>query len=154
MKFIEDLYHETLGELIEEIKDTVKDIKSELFQPFSEIVDEFKSLGLLSHNDDDDDDEDSEGYDDCDSASSMQSNLRPNKYTNITATKKVATIIIKEVYQMNGPKPFQRIIECSQSEVGYYTQLAGNKSKQSQWIQANFPGADINRGFSMAVNIK
>ena len=65
----------------------------------------------------------------------------------------MATITIKGVFQMNGPKPFQRIIECSQSEVSYYTQLAGNKSKQAQWIQANFPGAVTNRGFSMAVNI-
>ena len=66
----------------------------------------------------------------------------------------MAKVTIKGVYQLNGPKPFQRIIECSQSEVGYYTQLAGNKSKQAQWIQANFPGADTSRGFSMALNIK
>ena len=55
---------------------------------------------------------------------------------------------------MNGPKPFTREITCSSSEVGYYSQLMGNKSKQTQWISANFPGADISRGFSMSVNIK
>lgn len=55
---------------------------------------------------------------------------------------------------MNGPKPFTRTIECASSETGYYSQLMGNKSKQAQWIQANFPGADTNRGFSMTVNIK
>ena len=155
MKFLKDLYHETLGELIEEIKDTVGDIKSELLQPLSEIVDEFKSLGISSHNDDDDDDEDFEGYDDCDSSSSMQSNLRPNKHTKITAAKKVATITIKGVYQMNGPKPFTRVIECSSpSETGYYSQMMGNKSRQAQWIQANFPGANVSKGFSMSINIK
>ncbi|MDE6682632.1 MAG: hypothetical protein K2J87_04325 [Muribaculaceae bacterium] len=66
----------------------------------------------------------------------------------------MATVTIKGVFQMNGPKPFQRIIECSQSEVGYYTQLAGNQSKQAQWIQANFPGANVSKGFSMTINIK
>lgn len=66
----------------------------------------------------------------------------------------MAKVTIKGVYQMNGPKPFVREITCSQSEVGYYTQLMGNKSRQAQWITANFPGADTNRGFSMSVNIK
>lgn len=63
-------------------------------------------------------------------------------------------VTIKGVYQMNGPKPFTREINCSQSEVSYYTQLMGNKSKQAQWISTNFPGAETARGFSMAVNIK
>ena len=64
------------------------------------------------------------------------------------------TVIIKGVYQMNGPKPFTRTIECPSSETGYYSQLMGNKSKQAQWIQANFPSANTDRGFSMVVNIK
>ncbi len=66
----------------------------------------------------------------------------------------MATVTIKGVYQMNGPKPFTRVFECSASETGYYSQLAGNKSKQAQWIQANFPGANTGKGFSMSVNIK
>lgn len=66
----------------------------------------------------------------------------------------MATVTIKGVYQMNGPKPFKRSIECSSSETGYYSQMMGNKSKQAQWIAANFPSADINRGFSMSINIK
>ena len=66
----------------------------------------------------------------------------------------MATVTIKGVYQMNGPKPFTRVIECSPSETGYYSQFMGNKSKQAQWIQANFPGANISKGFSMSVNIK
>lgn len=65
----------------------------------------------------------------------------------------MAKVTIKGVYQMNGPKPFVREINCSSSEVGYYSQLMTNKSKQAQWIQANFPGANIGRGFSMSVNI-
>lgn len=69
-------------------------------------------------------------------------------------SKKMATVTIKGTYQMNGPKPFSRTIECSSSETGYYSQLMGNKSKQAQWISANFPGADTSRGFSMSVNIK
>lgn len=64
------------------------------------------------------------------------------------------TVTIKGVYQMNGPKPFTRVIECSTSEAGYYSQLMGNKAKQAQWIAANLPGADTARGFSMTVNIK
>ena len=71
-----------------------------------------------------------------------------------TPNHKVMTVTIKGVYQMNGPKPFTRTIECSPSETGYYSQLMGNKSKQAQWIQANFPGANINKGFSMSINIK
>ena len=63
-------------------------------------------------------------------------------------------VIIKGVYQMNGPKPFVREISCSQSEAGYYSQLMTNKTKQAEWISANFPGAQIGRGFSMSVNIK
>lgn len=64
------------------------------------------------------------------------------------------TVTIKGVYQMNGPKPFTRVIECSTSEAGYYSQLMDNKSKQARWIAANFPGTDTSRGFSMTVNIK
>ncbi|MDE6338860.1 MAG: hypothetical protein K2K97_03615 [Muribaculaceae bacterium] len=63
-------------------------------------------------------------------------------------------VTIKGTYQMNGPKPFKREIECSSSEAGYYSQLMTNKSKQAQWIRATFPGADTDRGFSMSVNIK
>lgn len=63
-------------------------------------------------------------------------------------------VIIKGVHQMNGRKPFVREISCSASEAGYYSQLMTNKAKQSQWISANFPGAQIGRGFSMTVNIK
>lgn len=66
----------------------------------------------------------------------------------------MATVTIKGVYQMNGPKPFIREITCSSSEAGYYSQLMGNKEKQAQWIQVNFPGANIGKGFSMSVNIK
>lgn len=55
---------------------------------------------------------------------------------------------------MNGPRPFVREIACSQSEVSYYSQMMTNKSKQAQWISANFPGAEIGRGFSMTVNIR
>ncbi len=63
-------------------------------------------------------------------------------------------VTIKGVYQMNGPKPFTREINCSSSEAGYYSQLMTNKSKQAQWIRANFPGADTDKVFSMSVNIK
>lgn len=63
-------------------------------------------------------------------------------------------VTIKGVYQMNGPKPFVREINCAPSETGYYSQLMGNKTKQAQWIRATFPGADTDRGFSMVVNIK
>ncbi len=66
----------------------------------------------------------------------------------------MAKVTIKGVFLMNGPKPFTRVIECSSSETGYYSQLMGNKSKQAQWIRANFPGADTDRGFSLSVNIK
>lgn len=50
-------------------------------------------------------------------------------------------VIIKGVYQMNGPKTFVREINCSPSEAGYYSQLMTNKTKQAQWIRANFPDA-------------
>ncbi len=63
-------------------------------------------------------------------------------------------VTIKGVYQMNGPKPFTREINCSSSEAGYYSQLMTNKSKQAQWIRANFPGADTDKVFSMSVNIR
>lgn len=66
----------------------------------------------------------------------------------------MAKVTIKGGFLMNGPKPFTRVIECSSSETGYYSQLMGNKSKQAQWIRANFPGADTDRGFSLSVNIK
>ncbi|MBD5202097.1 MAG: hypothetical protein HDS56_05465 [Barnesiella sp.] len=89
------------------------------------------------------------------SSNSFIESTKTKKYktTNI-CDPKVMKVTIKGVYQMNGPKPFIRIIECSSSETGYYSQLMGNKSKQAQWIQANFPGADTARGFSMSINIK
>lgn len=74
--------------------------------------------------------------------------------TNRKSNTSMATVIIKGVYQMNGPKPFTREITCSSSETGYYSQMMGNKSRQAQWISANFPGADTKKGFSMTVNIK
>ena len=153
MKFLKDLYNETLGELIEDIKDAVEDIKSELLHPISEIVDEFKGLGNSSHGDDYDD-ENLESYDNYDSRSSILPNSRVTKCAELTKGKRVATVTIKGVYQMNGPKPFSRVIECSPTETGYYSQLMGNKSKQAQWIQANFPVANVSKGFSMTVNIK
>lgn len=66
----------------------------------------------------------------------------------------MASVTIKGVYQLNGPKPFKRVIECDKSETGYYSLLMTNKTHQAQWIQANYPGADTSRGFSMTVNIK
>lgn len=66
----------------------------------------------------------------------------------------MSTITIKGVYQLNGPKSFKRTFECVKSETGYYSQLMCNKSMQAEWIRTNFPGANINRGFSMVVNIK
>lgn len=62
-------------------------------------------------------------------------------------------VTIKGFYQMNGPKTFIRKISCSSSEAGYYSQLMTNKTRQASWIQANFPGAEIGKGFSMVVNI-
>ena len=66
----------------------------------------------------------------------------------------MANVTIKGVYQMNGPKPFTRNITCSVSEIGFYSQLMCNKSLQTQWILANFPGAHTEKGFSMSVQIK
>ncbi len=77
-------------------------------------------------------------------------NRRSSKNYNDNKMK----VTIKGVYQMNGPKPFKREINCSPSEVGYYTQLMANRAKQAQWIRANFPGADTDKVFSMSVNIK
>ncbi len=78
------------------------------------------------------------------------SSRRSTKHYNDNKMK----VTIKGVYQMNGPKPFEREINCSASEAGYYSQLMTNKSKQAQWIRANFPGADTEKVFSMSVNIK
>ena len=72
----------------------------------------------------------------------------------VSKKSKSMKVTIKGVYQMNGPKPFVREISCSMSEAGYYSQLMTNKTKQAQWIRANFPGAETERGFSMVVNIK
>lgn len=82
----------------------------------------------------------------------------PSKDTHTSsresADRCTRTVTIKGVYQLNGPKPFIRVIECDKSETGYYSQLINNKARQAQWIQANYPGADTSRGFSMTVNIK
>ncbi len=81
--------------------------------------------------------------------------LKRNKVgTPSTAQSSIRTVTIKGVYQMNGPKSFSRKITIAPSETGYYSQLMGNKSKQAQWIRANFPGADTDRGFSISINIK
>lgn len=66
----------------------------------------------------------------------------------------MATVTIQGVYQLNGPKPFRRVIECDKSETTYYSQMMGNKARQAQWIRTNFPGANTERGFSMFINIK
>ncbi len=87
----------------------------------------------------------------CDGIGSISSSSRRlTKQYNDNNMK----VTIKGVYQMNGPKPFEREINCSSSEAGYYSQLMTNKSKQAQWIRANFPGADTDKVFSMSVNIK
>ena len=61
-------------------------------------------------------------------------------------------VTIKGIYQLNGPKPFERAFDISPSEARYYS-LIGNKAAQAQWIQANFPGANIQQGFSFSINI-
>lgn len=66
----------------------------------------------------------------------------------------MAKVTIQGVYQLNGPKPFKRVIECDKSETGYYSQMMGNKSQQAKWILANFPGANTDKGFSISINIK
>lgn len=83
--------------------------------------------------------------------SSRSSSNRSNR--RVSSAGHTATVTIKGVYQMNGPKPFTRTFEISQSEKGYYSQLMTNKSLQAEWIAANFPGASTARGFSMTVNI-
>lgn len=98
--------------------------------------------------------DDIESYDEYHSGCYILPRRRLTKCNETTEVKRIATITIKGVYQLNGPKPFTRVIECSPSETGYYSQLMGSKSKQAQWIQANFPGANVGKGFSMSVNIK
>lgn len=152
MKFLKHLYRETLGELIDEIKESVEELKSEIVQPFSEIVDEIKSIGSSIFGRDD---EENEEYDeDSDFELPEPSKTRVHACSRVKSGNSTMKVTIKGVYQMNGPKPFCREISCSQSEVGYYSQLMGNKSKQAQWIRANFPGANTERGFSMSINIK
>lgn len=85
---------------------------------------------------------------------SSYSHSRSGEYRSSVADDNKRTVIIKGVYQMNGPKPFTREMKVSSSRIGYYTQLMGNKQKQAQWIRSHFPGADTDRGFSMSVNIK
>ncbi len=75
-------------------------------------------------------------------------------YTPPTPKSSKKTVIIKGVYQMNGPKPFSRTLSINPTDTGYYSQLMGNKSKQAQWIKAHFPGAETEKGFSMSVNIQ
>lgn len=62
-------------------------------------------------------------------------------------------VTIKGIYQLNGPKPFERIFIVSPSEARYYSSLIGNKAAQAHWIQTNFPGANIQQGFSFSINI-
>lgn len=87
MKFLKDLYNETLGELIEDMKDIVEDIKSQLLHPISEMVDEFKGLGNSSRGDDYDD-ENLESYDNYDSRSSILPNSRVIKCAELTKGKR------------------------------------------------------------------
>lgn len=63
------------------------------------------------------------------------------------------TVTIQGVYQLNGPKPFRKVIKCGKSETGYYSQMMGNNAMKAKWIRAHFPGADTRRGFSMSINI-
>ncbi|MCM1140671.1 MAG: hypothetical protein NC453_19040 [Muribaculum sp.] len=66
----------------------------------------------------------------------------------------MATVTIQGVYQLNGPKPFKRVIQCDKSEIGYYSQMIGRKIRQAEWIMANFPGANTSKGYSVTINIK
>lgn len=63
-------------------------------------------------------------------------------------------VTFKGVYQLNGPKPFVRTVECTAAEARGYAAYMGDKRLQADWIRVNFPGADISRGFSLSVNIK
>lgn len=93
------------------------------------------------------------------SSSSCSCSSKSNSFQISSAFAQSAShqtkVTIKGVYQMNGPKPFECEVNCSSpSEVGYYSQLMGDKSKQARWIASNFPGADTDKGFSMSINIK
>lgn len=154
--------NEGLDNLKKEIKDDVSDlwddiksIPSDLISPNNNdddddvsFLDEIRALPAELFSLDDDDDDDYNG------ANSQKTTGRSVSKSKRGGSSNIRKVIIRGVYQMNGPKPFRREIECSQSEVGYYTQLMGNKKQQAQWLQANFPGANTERGFSMSVNIK
>ena len=63
-------------------------------------------------------------------------------------------VSFKGTYQMNGVKIIDRKIICSEAEARTYTPYLTNKKFQEDWIKTNFPGAQIDKGFSLIVNIK
>ena len=54
---------------------------------------------------------------------------------------------------MNGPKIINKTIEISAAEAGSYTPYMYDKSKQKAWIKANYPGAEVEKGYSLSVVI-
>lgn len=139
-----------------EIKEGLDNIKKEAMNEISDFIHELKSIPSELFSDiseyDDDDDYDNDDYHRRRIRNESLRQTTPKHKADYSSNNR--TVIIKGTYQMNGPKPFIKEITCSPSEVGYYSQLMGNKRKQAEWLQANFPGVNTARGFSMSVNIK
>ncbi len=62
-------------------------------------------------------------------------------------------ITFKGKYYSNGMKQINRKIRCSIGESHRYTAYMYDKDLQKSWITTNYPGANLDKGWSLNVNI-
>lgn len=76
--------------------------------------------------------------------------------TNTSTQKDFSTKMIvtfKGKYYLNGTKQINRKIRCSMEESRKYTSYMYDRNIQKEWILKNYPGAELDKGWSLNVNI-
>ncbi|MCH5239958.1 MAG: hypothetical protein J1F38_07025 [Muribaculaceae bacterium] len=90
-------------------------------------------------------------------ASSVSSVTMPTESTKeAVRPSRVPMMLItfKGKYYLNGMKVINKTIRCTQAEARQYTTYMYDADSGEAWIKANYPGADITKGWSLNVNIK
>lgn len=88
------------------------------------------------------------------SAQSLSVNLH-NSVQSMHGSQGSPMMIVsfKGKYYLNGMKQINRKIRCSLDESHIYTSYMYDREKQKAWILAEYPGADLEKGWSLNVNI-
>lgn len=89
-----------------------------------------------------------------DSVISTNQHLKKQMVTSMNCDDTPMMVVtFKGKYYLNGMKQINRRVRCSIAESRDYTTYMYDREKQKAWILAKYPGADLDKGWSLNVNI-